>query len=252
MQDYRELLIEELNTRKQSNPYFSLRAFARVLGMSPSHLSHLINGKKNLTKKQALKIAEKLSLSPLQTQKMFGSTILPATVDRSVQVLQEDEFKLVSDWFYMAMLSLGELKGNQANPYWISQKLGITPAMAYEAFERLLRLGLIETDRKTFKQSSKPLDTVTDVPSTAVRKYHKQNLELAKEKIDKVDVKQRDFSAITMAVNPKKIEKVKKMIADFKWQISQELEDGERSEVYTMCIQLFPVTPVEPTRTLSV
>lgn len=39
------------------------RAFAKVLGLSPGELSEILNGKRKLSVKKALHIAEKLSLN---------------------------------------------------------------------------------------------------------------------------------------------------------------------------------------------
>ena len=58
--------------------------------------------------------------------------------------LQIDIFNLISDWHHYAILSLGDIKPNRANPKWISAQLGITLRDASNAFDRLLRLGLIK------------------------------------------------------------------------------------------------------------
>ena len=101
---------------------------------------------------------------------------------------------------------------------------------------------MIEIRDGKFKQTSKPLKTKTDVPSEAVRKYHKQNLDLAKERIESVSLDERDYSSITMAINPAKLGKAKKMISEFKQKLCKELESGEAEEVYTFAAQLFPIS----------
>lgn len=81
------------------------------------------------------------------------------------------------------------------------KKLDIDPVSAMEAFLRLQRLELIIVEKNSFKQSTVQLTTTTCVPSSAIRKYHKKNLDLATEKIDTEPIERREFSAITMAVN---------------------------------------------------
>ncbi len=249
METYRNFLVQELSVRKAKNPQFSLRSFARVLNMSPAQLSLLINGKRNLTSKQASKIIDKLNLTKNEAVNLLSDTapLLEKlkTNMTDLHSLSDEEFNLISDWTHFAILSLSRLKNNKSNAKWIAKKLGIDPIKAMEAFLRLQRLGLIEITSNSFKQSKRPLTTTTDVPSAAIRRYHKQNLDLAREKIETVPIGRREFSAITMAVNPTKINKVKKMINEFKQLVCQELEDDQVSEVYTLSIQLFPLTEGE-------
>ena len=49
--------------RRQRNPSYSLRSFARDLELSPSALSALLNGKKGISKQKALIVSQKIGLS---------------------------------------------------------------------------------------------------------------------------------------------------------------------------------------------
>jgi len=245
MKSYQNILMNELSLRRLKNSRFSLRAFARLLDMSPAHLSSLINGKKNLTPKQAKKIVTKLNLSDSESHALVQD-IAGLQTDAfqlpDLQLLTDDEFKLISDWYHMAILSLGQIP-NRAHAHWIADQLEIDPAIAWDAFYRLQRLGLLSVKKGKFSQTSKPLTTKADIPSKAVRKYHAQTLRLAAEKLESVATEKRDFSAITMAVHPSKIAKAKKMIHEFRQKLCAELESSPNpSEVYTLSIQLFPVT----------
>jgi len=241
---YRGLLFTELNFRKGKNPNFSLRSFARVLGISPSHLSHLMSGKKPLTKRQAAKISEKLNLSPSEKVDLLAAMNPEMKIGevRDKKVLKEDEFRLISDWYHYAILSLGDVKGSKANTKWISKRLGISEGQAQEAFQRLKRMGLIKVIGNTYKQSSLPLDTPLDLPSAALRRFHAQNLDRAKEKMESLPVALRDFSSITIAFNPANLKKAKELIAKFEDKFCSEFEKGEKTEVYTLAVQLFPAT----------
>ncbi|MGZ3699878.1 MAG: helix-turn-helix domain-containing protein, partial [Bdellovibrionota bacterium] len=63
---YSELLNEAFAERKAKNPSYSLRAFARYLAISAAALSQVLSRKRDLSKRNALKVAERLGLSPLQ------------------------------------------------------------------------------------------------------------------------------------------------------------------------------------------
>jgi transcriptional regulator with XRE-family HTH domain len=62
--DYRDYLRQEYLRRRATVPGYSLRAYARDLGLSPSHLCEILNGGQNLSPARARLIAARLSLSP--------------------------------------------------------------------------------------------------------------------------------------------------------------------------------------------
>jgi uncharacterized protein (TIGR02147 family) len=247
---YQKILINELQSRREKNPRFSLRAFARILEMSPAHLSCLINGKKNLTPKQAQKIASRINLSESECQDLVQDLAGFRKKDfrlPELQILHDDDFKLISDWYHFAILSLGKLP-NRANAQWIANQLEIDPGVAWDAFHRLQRLGLLNVKNGRFSQTSKPLTTKPDLPSQAVRKYFAQTLQVAASKLESVPVDKRDFSSVTMAIHPSKLAEAKKMIAEFREKLYAELESSRNpSEVYTLSIQLFPITKARKT-----
>ena len=56
-----KLVKKELNSRKNRNPNYSLRSFARSLDVSPSRLSEILSGQR-MSKKMANKFANQLGL----------------------------------------------------------------------------------------------------------------------------------------------------------------------------------------------
>jgi len=245
---YKDILTSELLARKQSNAKFSLRAFARDLSLSPTHLSAIMLGKRNLTQDVAGKIVKKLALSPIDKRSFLSSAFpelveLQTNTEIQTRLLREDEFSFISEWYHLAIFSLGLVSANRASPDWLAKKLGISELQASDGLNRLKRLGLITVHHDgSYKPTGKQFTTTDDIPSSAIRKFHKQNLDLAKQKIDTVPVEKREYGIVTMAINPGKIKRAKQLIRDFQDQISKELKVGKRKEVYTLSIQLFPLT----------
>lgn len=245
--NYRTILRDELDKRKQVNPSYSLRAFSRQLKISPAQLSQIISGKRTLTAKNAFRIAEVLNFSPTEKSLLVESTLQSGEnkIDPGPIEIQDEEFQLVSDWYHYAILSLSELPRHKADPRWIARQLGITPQEASDALARLVRLKIIEIKQGKMTQVMKPIRTTTDIPSAAIRRHHLQNLEKSKEMLESVPVEQREYSAITMAVAPKNLPKAKKMVTEFKRKLASLMENGEKQAVYTLAIQLFPVSKME-------
>jgi uncharacterized protein (TIGR02147 family) len=245
---YSDLLWDELAKRKGKNPSYSLRAFARDLGISAATLSQVLSGKREFKKKSAMKVADRLALAPEQTRKMLSqircaSDHAGASFDGEGYLLvQEDVFRFLSDWYYFAILNLAKISGSRADPKWIASRLGISVPEAKNAVDRLVRLGFVQIEATFMKRTPVSLTTTNNVPSSALRTYHKQNLKLAETSIDRDSVDLRDISSLTMAVAPEEVAIVKTEIQKFKKRIAKIFKSPTPTEVYTMAIQLFPVT----------
>lgn len=242
-----KLLTEEYLQRKNRNPMYSLRAFARDLGVSKTSLSDLFTRKRKLSRSNVMKVIEKLSMPPTKRELLFSELkrkpLKSSNEDEISKVmLEEDVFRLISDWYYIAILNLIKTKYNKANPALVAAKLGISKLEAETAIERLLRLKLIEEKNGRYVRTSLPITTSRDIPSAAIRKYHRDNLKLAELSLDNDEVNLREFSSMTMAIDPSKLPMAKDLLMKTKRKIEKILESGIPTEVYTLTFQLFPLT----------
>jgi uncharacterized protein (TIGR02147 family) len=237
MRQIDQILKKELEKRQKNNAAYSLRSFARFLEISPAALSQLLSGKRGVSVKRLTQIIEKLSLPASELK-----GLIKTKEDRTTSVLKEDEFKLISEWHHFGILSLGELKNPSIDPRWIAKRLNIPVGVANEALQRLERMKIIQIKDGRFKQITPPLKTTSDIPSSTIRAYHKSVLGLAQNKIETVEVKDREYSAMTMAINTKNLNKAKKLVEEFKEEMLQLLEQGTLDEVYQLSIQLFPLS----------
>ncbi|HEX2949185.1 MAG TPA: TIGR02147 family protein [Armatimonadota bacterium] len=255
--DYRSRLVTELSQRIRKNPRYSLRAFARSLTLSPAYLSRLMSGKLPLTIPVARKIIEQL---PLDEESANG--FLQSAMDQKEQrvrktrkkalfgppttkmkTLSEDVFEVISSWYHYAIIELTRIKRFRNDPGWIAEKLSITKEQAGAALDRLIRLGIIRQDSDgALKKTDNWFTTTHDVPSEAIRHFHKQVLGLALRSVEEIDVSERDLSAMTFAIDPKKMFEARKMISKFRRRMAAVLSSGPASQVYQLSIQFFPLS----------
>ncbi len=245
------ILLLEFEKRKKRNNNFSLRSFARYLGFSPAQLSQMMSGKRPVTLNMAKKIIEKLDYSPQEKQHFLQVLLKDKSIETTPsgplkRQLEEDQFRVISDWYHLAILSLTKLKEAKSDPQWIACKLGISILNAHQALLRLVRLGLLKLSPKLI-QVGEPFEVVTKIPSEAIRKYHKQNLNLAIEKIEEVPMKLREFQSVSIVIHPTKIPQFKKLIDDFLDQAMAmaPAQSQPGSEVYHVNVQMFPVTKIK-------
>lgn len=237
-----------LTDAQTRNPAYSLRSFASKLGLSPSSLSEILNGKRRVSRKIALRVTERLCLPPEQKDALLGLFPQQGTgelpeASKVYTLLSADQFHIVSEWQHFAILSLAETKGFKGRASWIAERLGIKQSEAQTALDRLLRMGLLAVGKRgDVVSTGNEFTSSDDVTSSAVKRAHVKNLELAASSLDRDAVTARDFSAVTMAIDPAHLPVAKKMIREFQDRLSLFLETGNRTEVYKVCMQLFPLT----------
>ncbi|MGZ3805352.1 MAG: TIGR02147 family protein [Pseudobdellovibrionaceae bacterium] len=231
--------------RCRKNSSYSLRAFARSLGMDSSTLSALLKGKRPLTIKTARKIVEGLNITnPVEVQALMVSTFVAEESETitSYTELAMESAEAISSWQHFAILALLELKDFKGQERIISERLNIPFGIVSECLSRLEKLGLIVKKEKTWHLTGKNMATPSQIPSAALREGHRQYILKALHSLEVDPVEVREVSGITMAVSKSRLAEAKVMIRDFRRRLSIFVEDGPRDAVYRLNIQLFPLS----------
>jgi uncharacterized protein (TIGR02147 family) len=258
-QNYRSFLSEELVRRIRSNASYSQRSFARHLGVSPGELSEVLRGKRPLSLKSALRIAQGLGLSAEETKRLVmmvqqeksrdfdDASLAPllddADLNARTKQLSLDVFAVISDWYHFAILSLAECEHFKWEPKWIAARLGIAATEARVALDRLQRVGLVSKVNGRLRTTGENLATPDGVPSEAIRNYHKSILEKAVHALEHQPVAEREISGISVAIS-------RRSLPDFKKDVSRFLDEmglkygssSKKQEVYQLETALFRLT----------
>jgi uncharacterized protein (TIGR02147 family) len=237
----RLILLEELARAQARNPGYSMRAFAKRVGISQPAISQILAGKRPVTRKTAEKILRGLDKDPQTIATLFQPELENTQKFKSLDM---DSYHLIADWHYYAILSLAETKDFLGTPKWIAARLGIGEALAKDSVERLLRLDLLERDPKTKKlrATGEQLEAMSAIANPALKKASRQNIELAQKALEETEFAERDFTAITLCFDPDKMAEAKQMIKNFRRNFCKVMEAKPKKEVYKLSIQLFPLT----------
>jgi uncharacterized protein (TIGR02147 family) len=243
-------LKENLSLKQRSNPHYSLRAYARDLGLHSSTLSQVLKGKRSLPVKNSLEVVTKLNLGPKERTLFLESIYQNKSRLDDIKVdevddrfmLDESYYKAIAEWEHFAFLDLIELEDFKSDLNYIAAKLGITINRAEVVINNLLQLGLMKIEEDEFVRIYENIRTTEDIKSQALKAAHLETLDLGKEKLEKVDVTLRDFSSMTLAIDPEKMNEAKAIISEFHQKFEALFKDGEKSEVYQLAIQFYPLT----------
>lgn len=259
-----EFLNASLKSTQQKNPSFSLRSWAKQLGLShPAMLSMVLSKKRSLLPSLSSKISEQFKTTGKFTEteaRFFDILVLFANAkgieernfyegilsslkpDQKFSTLDLDQLNVISEWYHSAILEMTYLKNFNSDPRWISLKLGesVNETQVTAAIERLLRLGMLEKSKSgKLKRTSAQLATPTDIPSKSLRKYHSEMMNKAQTALEAQTIEQRDITSMTLSIDTKKLPEAKKMIRDFRRKLAKFMGDAQGDSVYQLNVQLF-------------
>ncbi|MEO5666554.1 MAG: DUF4423 domain-containing protein [Bdellovibrionota bacterium] len=258
---YREILLGEFKMRVATNSAYSLRAYARDLGLSSSRLSAIMKGHEGLSRQVAEKVSQKIGLSPSMTEhfcdlvdseharseikRKLARARIEAARFKSEHRLSLDSFQLLSEWQHFALREMVRLKRFRLDFAQLAARLEIEEKLVREAWQRLLRMNLVHQDPVT-----KAWSTVDDVQSpvgevsTAIQNYHRQMLDKAHASLSRDPFSQRYFSSIVVPMDPKRISEAGALIREFRRSFESKLpQDTEATDVYCLSLNFFNVTP---------
>jgi uncharacterized protein (TIGR02147 family) len=256
------LLRSHLLLAQSKNPKYSLRSYSRKVGIHAGALSSIMNGKRNVSRDMAEKITRKLLIDPQKRSEVLG--MFPEKRKyRNTEEMKQDEgpryleieassFRMIAEWEHFAVLSLIKTVDFKNNYQWIADRLGITVYRAQEVVERLISLGFLElTSKNELNRLQANIRSSDDTVDLSVNKSHEETLELAKESLHRDLISERDFTTITMAIDPEKMAIAKEMIRKFQDELSDVMESGKQKQVYRLSMQLFPLSKLHMKESLQ-
>lgn len=263
-QSYRDFLKEVLAEKVRKNPSYSLRAMASQLDLSPSTLSEVLKGKRNISTERASAVAKRLGFS--KEQKEFFCLLVEFEKSKSLERktdiaemiqaklpraqfydLQVDSFRSIADWYHSAIVELTEIKGFKMNADAIAKALGISSIEAEAALSRLKRLKLlVEKSNGDVKKASGHWLVESHQPNEALRRFHRQMLEQAIESLESQSPQEKLIRTETLAINPKDLKKVEKLMDEFFERVLAICaHSSSKSHVYHLSSQFFRISKGE-------
>lgn len=248
--------------RLSRNSGYSLRAYARDLGVSPAGLSQILSGKQGVSSKKAEQLAKRLGLSARETEALVLDTtrahgrsrtartvaaqeIKRREVDPSQHMLTLDLFQAVSDWWHWALIEVAQLENHataEALAASSAQRLGLPQVTLLESVGRLLKLEVLGQDGSFIKPRKDTRIVPAGVPSEAIRKLHGQVLEKAQNALAFQTTEERDFGASFLSIDPRAMPLLKEKMRKFRREVIEEFGQSQANpdaQIYSLGTQVF-------------
>ncbi len=233
---------------------------AKQLGVSPSTLSEVMKGKRNLSFVRALALASKLGLegkeseyfcllvqmeiiNDLGAKESIQNRIEDLNPGHKVRNLSVDLFRTIGDWYHTAILYLSELDGFDFTPQEISKRLGVSIFEVEAAIERLLRLDLMKKGKSGKLRKNADFLSEAKAPNESLRRFHKQTLEKAIESLQTQTPQEKIVRTEQFAIDPVLLPEADQIMEEFVTKLTKLfLKSKKKTEVYHLGIQLFNLT----------
>lgn len=259
--DWASFLRASLSDRKNANSQYSLRAFAKSLGVSPSFLSNIIQGKRQLSPDIAHQIAKRMKYTAKEVEYLgvLAQSEVAASDDlrdqlrqklselrriHAPQIIDNEQFAMIKDWYHIPILEMTYLDDFEFTPKNIAQRLGIPVIQAEVAIDRLLRMDLlkkqpdgtlIKTDTHSVFRNSRR--------SEAFAFYHRQMIGLGMEALDTSTLDERVVMSQTFCIDETQLEEAKIMTREYIQKMAGLFEvAGKRQNTYQLNVQFFNLT----------
>jgi len=226
-----ESLKRELLLRSKRNPRYSLRAFARSLGVDQSLLSKIISEKRTMGAPTRLRMEQALGLS------------LRSRLGRP-QSMGDEAIEVLSDWIHFALLELLQIPSQRQELGSLASALNTSTVEVRAALERLQKLKFLAKEKGRWIVLSPQSDWASQRGTSEARKrLQKQLLQKAVEAIDRFKLHERENYSLTLAMSPALLPEIKSRIRKFQAELNDlAASHGKYQGVYQLCIAFYPLT----------
>jgi uncharacterized protein (TIGR02147 family) len=260
--DYRAFLRDAYAERRGRG--LSHRWLARRAGLgSPSFLAAVMDGKKNLSRPTAQRVAAALSLTgdaaeyfetlvardqarDVADRRRFDAALARLRRYQDTHALASAQDAYHRTWYLPAIRELSLTSRFEPDPNWIARALRptITAREARNALALLERLGLLRPDAAgRLRATHRRVATAAEPQSAQIARYHRVMIRRALAAIDNVPRTDREISSITLCVDGAGLLGLKERIQQIRRELLDEFDVGDSgAQVVQVNVQAFPLS----------
>lgn len=262
--DARDYLKDFLALKKRSSSSFSLRAWAKQLGMkSHAPLHDILNKKRNIPKSLVPELLKSIKLVGREKeyfevlidyqraksgeQKKIYKEKLERISPVELRTINDiDAYKYITDPLHIILAEMTQLKSYNPSSLWIKQSLRETKNLKEieDIIKRLKQLKVIEEKEEKTIKHPEHIYTEIEIESSVIQSYHKECMQMAIEQISKQTVQNKEYNSLCFNIKKTQLPKIKEELRKFVNQMINDFEAPahEGDESYQLNLQFFSLT----------
>lgn len=265
--DYRTYLRDFYDFKKSGIRGYSYRSFSKSGGFtSPNFLKLVTEGDRNIGAEALPRFIKALGLKgPMADyfrclvalnqaksdadRDLFFKELKRYTPYAKRQELDSEGLKYVSHWLYPVIREMVESPAFNDDPHWIVRRLHgeATVTEVAAAIQFLLKEGFIERSASgKYSVRDHVVLSRDEVKSLAIRNYHRTMVKQAETALERIDIKDREFGAVTITLPESALEelkfKIKAFIRDTHDWAAQKTSESAGDIIAQLNVQMYPHT----------
>lgn len=236
--NFRQLLQSKFLSMKSKNSRYSLRAFAKFLGVDQSLLTKVLKGEKKFSSNVTERLSIRIGLAPSQLH-----LLIHGRNSNSFYQMEDKQFELLSNPLHFEILELTKTTAFKSDVVWMAQELGVHVEEIRAAVRRLESLEMIAISKGKINVLKKDNSWSNNLITTEARRSLQRSLaQKSLEAIDHVDFADRDHGSLTVAINRKRLPEFKAKLIQIRKELGAFLQNEPENldEVYVLTMSLFP------------
>lgn len=244
---------------------YSIRLLAKQLKIkSPSLLTMILRNERQPTTELAHKLSMYLKLpapearfldalvglqraANVDEQSRFANDIKKMRPSSTRINYRMDAIEMMTRWYAIVILEMTRLADFKESPKTIKDQLGsvVTEDMVEASLKALKKHKLVKPDKSgVIRKAADVIRSTVNIPSLAIRSFHKQVLTRAHTAIDTQSIEERYFTALTIAIPRSKIKNAGELMSRFRDEFMAEMTGDQQppEEIYHLSMQFFRAT----------
>lgn len=263
--DYRDFLKDTLIARQKRNKLYSMRAFAKALGLPASTLSEIINRRKNISLDGAKKISSSLRLRRFESR--YFNLLVEKSFTKNSQRIDDIHAELISvahqgrrpvfrpeqDPFSdqaakFILIELGGVENFVLNNTSGAKAVGCSEEVTSALLQDLAALGILTyyADGDRYKKSGAGVLISSEKMNLDLRKFHFEMLDKAKASLIQQSPQERLVGSETFSFDSDQLSEANDIMEEFfSKMVSLANRGNNKNSVYHVGLQMFRLTKVE-------
>lgn len=241
-----KIILEKLEQRRLTNKYYSLRAFARDLKVSPSLISRVINGHIPLSLNTLEQIGSILNLTEKE-QSLIKSEIAAFDREKRISMLTSEEQVVFDEltglksfgWLPFALLEMINFIDFKI----LKEKLQVSSEDLQKVMDKMLEKNILVLKNNEYKVATSAQRLLSK--KAALSFLDEKNKFIIKKlaaDFDKKDLISAQFISSTICINSESLPEVQKIIAKAHKRILKHIKtnEGNKDSAYELNINFTP------------